>query len=145
MRANPKNDWRIDDVEAVCRTYGVTVDPPRGSSHYVLWHSSQRERLSIPARRPIKPVYIRQLVELHRRRAAQRSMTVGLPYRIVVEPLSPDDGGGYLATVPDLPGCMSDGETPQDAITNVEDAAAAWIASARLHGWTVPEPFFHAA
>ena len=70
---------------------------------------------------------------------------MGLPYRVVVEPLSPEDGGGYLATVPDLPGCMSDGETPAEALANVEDAAAGWIESARLHGHAVPEPAFAAA
>lgn len=70
---------------------------------------------------------------------------MGLPYRIVVEPLSPEDGGGYLATVPDLPGCMSDGETPAEALANVEDAASAWIASARLDGQPVPEPISYAA
>ena len=34
-----------------------------------------------------------------------------LEYPIVVEPLPIEDGGGFVATVPDLPGCMSDGET----------------------------------
>lgn len=70
---------------------------------------------------------------------------MGLPYRVVVEPLSPQDGGGYLATVPDLPGCMSDGETPAEAIANVEDAAKDWLAEARRLGWPVPEAVFHAA
>ncbi|WP_306557882.1 type II toxin-antitoxin system HicB family antitoxin [Bradyrhizobium sp. DASA03005] len=30
-------------------------------------------------------------------------------YKIIIEPLSEEDGGGIVATVPDLPGCMSDG------------------------------------
>ena len=34
-----------------------------------------------------------------------------LEYAVRIERLA--DGGGYLATVPDLPGCMSDGETPE--------------------------------
>jgi hypothetical protein len=37
-------------------------------------------------------------------------------YNVVVEPLSKEDGGGFVATVPDLPGCMSDGETEAEAI-----------------------------
>lgn len=40
----------------------------------------------------------------------QQQMT-GYKYPIVIEPLSQEDGGGYVATVPDLPGCMSGGET----------------------------------
>ena len=63
-----------------------------------------------------------------------------LAYRIVIEPLSKDDGGGYFATVPDLPGCMSDGETPEDALLNVQDALQCWIEAARELGRDVPQP-----
>jgi len=34
-------------------------------------------------------------------------------YKIIVEPLAPEDGDGWLAYVPELPGCISDGETPR--------------------------------
>ena len=44
-----------------------------------------------------------------------------LEYPVIVSPLPLEEGGGFLATVPDLPGCMSDGETPQEAIINVQD------------------------
>jgi antitoxin HicB len=50
-----------------------------------------------------------------------------LRYKIIIEPLSDEDGGGFLATVPDLPGYMSDGETAQEALTNVQDAMACWL------------------
>ena len=65
MRSNPAGDWRIDDVETVCRAYGVTCRPAAGGgSHYNLSHGSQAAILTIPARRPIKPVYVRRLVAL---------------------------------------------------------------------------------
>lgn len=48
-------------------------------------------------------------------------------YTLVIEPLSEEDGGGFLATVPDLPGCMSDGETAEAAVTNVQDAIRCWL------------------
>jgi antitoxin HicB len=51
-----------------------------------------------------------------------------------------EDGGGFVATVPDLPGCMSDGETPEAALANVRDAVAAWIEEAQALGRIVPEP-----
>jgi len=63
-----------------------------------------------------------------------------LDYPILIEPLSAEEGGGFLATVPDLPGCMSDGETPEEALANVRDAASAWIDEARALGRTVPTP-----
>ncbi|MDP3409948.1 type II toxin-antitoxin system HicB family antitoxin [Bosea sp. (in: a-proteobacteria)] len=63
-----------------------------------------------------------------------------LAYRVVIEPLSPADGGGYFATVPDLPGCMSDGETAEEALLNVQDAIVCWIEAANEMGRIVPQP-----
>ena len=63
MRNNPRGDWRIEDVEAVCREYGVLCAPARGGgSHYKVAHSQMTGKLTIPYKRPIKPVYIRKLV-----------------------------------------------------------------------------------
>lgn len=61
-------------------------------------------------------------------------------YPVLIEPLSSEDGGGYLATVPDLPGCMSDGETRELAARNVADAIEAWIEEARALGRPIPAP-----
>lgn len=63
-----------------------------------------------------------------------------LQYPVVVAPLPPEDGGGFLATVPDLPGCMSDGDTPEQAIANVQDAIEMWIEAAAELGRTIPPP-----
>jgi hypothetical protein len=63
MRRNPVGDWKIADVEAVCREYGVNCLPNRsGGSHYKITHPLQREILTLPFKRPIKAVYIRKLV-----------------------------------------------------------------------------------
>lgn len=53
-----------------------------------------------------------------------------------------DDGDGpyWFATVEELPGCMSDGETEAEAMENVRDAMREWIAAARAEGRPVPEP-----
>ena len=65
MRANPRGDWKIADVEAVCREYGIACSPSRsGSSHYKVKHPVVAEVLTVPFKRPIKPVYIRRLVEM---------------------------------------------------------------------------------
>ena len=63
-----------------------------------------------------------------------------LDYAVVVEPLPPEEGGGFVATVPDLPGCMSDGATPEEALGNVQDAIATWIEAANDLGHAVPKP-----
>jgi len=62
MRVNPAGDWRIRDVEALCREYGLSFRFGKGTSHAHARHPSAREILTIPAQRPIKPVYIRKLV-----------------------------------------------------------------------------------
>ena len=61
-------------------------------------------------------------------------------YAVIIEPLTESDGGGYLATVPDLPGCMSDGATDIEALENAHDAIAAWIEQATAMGRTIPTP-----
>lgn len=63
-----------------------------------------------------------------------------LSYPLILEPLPADEGGGYLVTVPDLPGCISDGETPEEAVVNVQDAIAVWIEAAGDMGHPVPPP-----
>jgi antitoxin HicB len=68
-----------------------------------------------------------------------------LVYPVVVEPLSIPDGGGYLALVPDLPGCMSDGESPDQAVANVQDAIDCWIEAANDMGHATPAPSRHLA
>lgn len=61
-------------------------------------------------------------------------------YPIEIHPLPADDGGGWLATLPDLPGCMGDGETPEAAIADGYSAALAWLTVASECGDPIPEP-----
>ncbi len=66
MARNPQGDWRINDIEMVCRENGLDCIPPRGGgSHYKV--SGGGFMLTIPARRRIKPVYIQALVGLIRK------------------------------------------------------------------------------
>jgi hypothetical protein len=63
MRNNPAGDWAIEDVIAVCKANGINCTAPRGGgSHYKISHPGQQDILTVPFRRPIKPVYIRRLV-----------------------------------------------------------------------------------
>ena len=61
-------------------------------------------------------------------------------YEVDIRPLGEEDGGGFVAIVPDLPGCRSDGETPHEALTNAYDAIACWIEAAQELGRSVPSP-----
>lgn len=64
-------------------------------------------------------------------------------YAHVVEPLTAEDGGGFLITFPDLPGCMSDGETEPEALANARDAFSAWMSARANLGKPIPEPTHH--
>ena len=61
-------------------------------------------------------------------------------YEITIVPLTAEDGGGFAAVAPELPGCRSDGETPEDALRNGYDAVACWLEAAEEMGRLVPEP-----
>ena len=54
--------------------------------------------------------------------------------KIELRPLAEEEGGGWLAAFPDLPGCMSDGETPEEALRNAAEAEAAWLAAHQKWG-----------
>jgi predicted RNA binding protein YcfA (HicA-like mRNA interferase family) len=60
LRANPRA-WRIKSLGAVAAAYGVNVRKS-GGSHVVFEHPAVAEALSVPAHRPIKPVYVRRFV-----------------------------------------------------------------------------------
>ena len=64
----------------------------------------------------------------------------GDDYPFTVRPLAEEEGGGYLIEFPDLPGCISDGETVDEAITNGRDAKQEWLAAAKELGRPIPEP-----
>jgi predicted RNase H-like HicB family nuclease len=65
---------------------------------------------------------------------------LSLRYDIHLEGL---EEGGYLATIPLLDGCMSDGDTPVEAVTNLEEAKELWLEGALEDGIPIPEPQYH--
>jgi antitoxin HicB len=66
-------------------------------------------------------------------------------YQFTVRPLSKEEGGGYLVEYPDIPGCMSDGETIGEAIANGREALRDCVAVFRESGRKVPKPGIEAA
>jgi antitoxin HicB len=67
-------------------------------------------------------------------RAVDRYMA--LPYRVELIP----DEGGWFVRLPELPGCMSQGETPEEALAMIRDAQRGWLTVAVRHGDPIPEP-----
>ena len=63
---------------------------------------------------------------------------LALPYRMEIVPDTEE--GGYVVSFPDLPGCLSSGETVEQAVANGEDAKRAWMEAAMDENIEIPEP-----
>ena len=69
MQRNPAGDWTIQDVERLCGGLGWQFLPPTGGgSHWKVTTADEDAILTIPAKRPIKPIYIRKLLAMIERR-----------------------------------------------------------------------------
>ena len=67
MRANPRDNWTIQDIINVARQFegiGLKVRAPTRGSHYIFSHPELEETLSIPARRPIKTFYVQRFLSI---------------------------------------------------------------------------------
>jgi predicted RNase H-like HicB family nuclease len=60
-----------------------------------------------------------------------------LQYNVFLEP---DPDGGYVAVVPALPGCYSQGDTVEEALANARDAILLTIEDMRERGEPIPDP-----
>ncbi len=63
---------------------------------------------------------------------------MALPYRLELIPDA--EGGGYFVRVPDLPGCISQGETVEEAHAMIRDAMRGWLTVGLEHGDPIPAP-----
>ncbi|MEP7291953.1 MAG: type II toxin-antitoxin system HicB family antitoxin [Chloroflexota bacterium] len=61
---------------------------------------------------------------------------MAMPYQIMLTP----EYDAWTATIPDLPGCMAVGETPEEALELVQDAKQSWITASMQHNLPIPEP-----
>lgn len=60
-----------------------------------------------------------------------------MKYRVLIEQ---DEDGMYVAEVLSLPGCISQGQTREEAIENIREAIAAYLESLEAHGDPIPPP-----
>lgn len=56
-----------------------------------------------------------------------------------------DEDGGYIADIPDLDACSAFGESPSEALSELETAKALWLDVARTEGKPIPEPRYRPA
>ncbi len=61
-------------------------------------------------------------------------------YPVTIRPLLAGEGTGFLIEYPDLPGCISDGTTPEGAIINGRDAVKTYLQGCAKFGDPIPKP-----
>lgn len=135
MRSNPK-DWRIESLENIAEHFNIDIRKS-GGSHVVFMHENSGLVVTVPAKRPIKPIYIKLFLELLDD-VGETMNEIDYPFEMC--PLSDDEGGGWLISFPDLPGCISDGDTPEEAIQNGKDALNCWLLACKESGRAIPKP-----
>lgn len=60
--------------------------------------------------------------------------------RPYVRRLRPDETGGFTATIQEFPGCIAEGETAEEVMRNLDEAAASWLAGSLADGYPIAEP-----
>jgi predicted RNase H-like HicB family nuclease len=158
MCGNPR-DWRIEQLHTVARQYGIVVRSV-GGSHQVFSHDLVTDTISVLAHRPIKPYLYPPICSIcsqgqdraggkgkMKTRTIRQVAPIKPPYPFeaytyIISPLAVEDGGGYLFTIPDLPGCLSDGETEAEAVENGRDAFMATVSALADMGREIPAPAF---
>ena len=63
MRRNPRGDWTMENLQTIAKRLGIEVRNSDGS-HHVFSYPGVEEDVTVPYRRPIKPIYIRKFLAL---------------------------------------------------------------------------------
>lgn len=134
-------DLRFDELRKVLESYGYQMTAPRsGSSHYT-FRKAGCMPITIPKHEPIKKVYVemvRQIVESEAKTMKTLNEYLALPYRMEI--VEDREEGGYVVSYPDLPGCLTCGETIESAVANARDAKRVWLEAALEEGVSIPMP-----
>mgnify|MGYP003128344477 CR=1 FL=1 len=64
MQANPNGNYTISDVGNICKKLGMELKSPKRGSHYKVFSELTLGPLTIPAKRPLKAVYIKEFIKL---------------------------------------------------------------------------------
>ena len=120
-------DMRFAELKKVLQSYGYSVSQPKGGSSYYIFRKPGCNPITIPNHEPIKIVYVRMIKEIveseeKTRRTDMKTLEeyMKMPYKLEIIPDT--DESGYVASYPELPGCITCGETIANAVANAEDA-----------------------
>ena len=135
---NLSKDLRFDELRKVLESYGYEMNAPRsGSSHYT-FRKQGCMPITIPKHEPIKKVYVEMVRQIVESEAKNDEDYMAMSYRMEI--VEDKDEGGFVVSYPDLPGCITCGETVESAVANALDAKRAWLEAALEDGVEIHEP-----
>lgn len=117
------------------------MNAPRGGSSHYTFRRSGKYPITIPKHEPIKRVYVElvwQVVESEEKKMKMLNDYMALHYRMEI--VEDEEEGGFVISFPDLPGCITCGETIEKAVANAMDAKKIWIETALEEGVTIYDP-----
>lgn len=152
-----RGDWKRNDLEALYKGYGFLID--HGAKHDIVYHEQYDDLVqTLPRHRKVQRAYVKKAVELIDRLLAMQEqesqeapmnndlfekakVLAARPYPVQVssDPES-DPEIMFLATNPDLDGCMAQGSSEEEALNNLADARIDYIYFLLKRGKQVPEP-----
>ena len=65
---------------------------------------------------------------------------MSLPYTIIIKPINDESGFYYIGRIMEFEGCMTDGDTKEEALQNLQEVMELWIETKLANGFDVPEP-----
>lgn len=141
---NQPREMRFAELRKILEYYGYQMRETGCGSSHCTFRKEGRTPITIPRHTPIKKVYI----EIHRNcksdcgRGGKAMKTLEeyllLSYRMEV--IRDTDENGYVVSFPELKGCLTCGDTIEEAVRNAEDAKKEWIAACLEEGREIPEP-----
>lgn len=69
---------------------------------------------------------------------------MALPYTTIIEPVNDESGFYYTGRIMEFEGCLSDGDTKEETLQNLQEAMELWIETKLANGFSVPEPVIEA-
>lgn len=107
--------------------------------HHIFTLTEVEEILNLqPKGSKVKPYQVKGTERYLALPSKQRRLIMRSKYEIIIYWSNEDEA--YLAEVPELPGCMADGKTYREALSNAERIIREWIETAKELGRTIPEP-----
>jgi len=132
-------DLRFEELRKILESYGYAMHAPRGGSSHYTFRRPGCQPIAIPKHEPIKRVW-KWSSKLWKVRVPMKTLNEYLALPYCMEIVEDRDEGGFVASYPDLPGCITCGETLESAAANAQDAKRAWLEAALEEGIPIREP-----